>query len=163
MPDESPTDPHGARSDGPIQALIYVRVRTADPIAGAADRLAQIDVCTDFVEGRGWKVATVVASGAGMSNDRRALTRLWSIAASGRVDVVVIERVDRLTRRASDFDATMRGLDRLGIEFVAIAEGADSTTHEGRQILWLLQRVWGLAPSDDERDPAWRSPKQHRF
>jgi DNA invertase Pin-like site-specific DNA recombinase len=70
--------------------------------------------------------------------DRPALKRLIADIEAGQIDVVVVYKVDRLTRALSDFAKLVEVFDRRGVSFVSITQQFNTTTSMGRLTLNVL-------------------------
>ena len=70
--------------------------------------------------------------------ERPALTRLVGDIEAGKIDVVVVYKVDRLTRALSDFAKLVDVFDRHGVSFVSITQQFNTTTSMGRLTLNVL-------------------------
>ena len=70
--------------------------------------------------------------------ERPALQRLLADIEAGRVDVIVVYKVDRLTRALSDFAKLVEVFDRRGVSFVSITQQFNTTTSMGRLTLNIL-------------------------
>jgi DNA invertase Pin-like site-specific DNA recombinase len=70
--------------------------------------------------------------------ERPALQRLLRDIEAGQVDVVVVYKVDRLTRALSDFAKVVEVFDRRGVSFVSITQQFNTTTSMGRLTLNVL-------------------------
>ena len=75
---------------------------------------------------------------SGGTMERPALKRLLADIEAGRVDVVVVYKVDRLTRALSDFAKLVEIFDRRGVSFVSITQQFNTTTSMGRLTLNIL-------------------------
>jgi DNA invertase Pin-like site-specific DNA recombinase len=75
---------------------------------------------------------------SGGTMDRPALKKLIADIEAGRVDVVVVYKVDRLTRALSDFAKLVDIFDRRGVSFVSITQQFNTTTSMGRLTLNVL-------------------------
>lgn len=75
---------------------------------------------------------------SGGSMHRPALQRLLADVASGRVDLVVVYKVDRLTRSLSDFAKIVEVLDSHSASFVSVTQQFNTTTSMGRLTLNML-------------------------
>jgi DNA invertase Pin-like site-specific DNA recombinase len=64
--------------------------------------------------------------------ERPGLTRLMEDIRGKRVDVIVIYKVDRLTRSLADFAKIVEVLDAQGVSFVAVTQQFNTTTSMGR-------------------------------
>ena len=70
--------------------------------------------------------------------ERPALKRLIADIEEGQIDVVVVYKVDRLTRALSDFAKLVDVFDRRGVSFVSITQQFNTTTSMGRLTLNVL-------------------------
>jgi site-specific DNA recombinase len=75
---------------------------------------------------------------SGGSMDRPALQRLLADLGRGLVDVIVVYKIDRLTRSLADFARIVETLDRQGASFVSITQQFNTTTSMGRLTLNVL-------------------------
>ena len=64
--------------------------------------------------------------------DRPALQRLLADIAAGRVDTIVVYKIDRLTRSLADFAKIVEILDARGASFVSVTQQFNTTTSMGR-------------------------------
>ena len=70
--------------------------------------------------------------------DRPALRQLLADVEAGRIDIVVVYKVDRLTRSLADFAKIVEILDRHGASFVSVTQAFNTTTSMGRLTLNVL-------------------------
>jgi len=70
--------------------------------------------------------------------ERPALARLLTDVQAGRIDVVVVYKVDRLTRSLSDFARIVERFDRRGVSFVSVTQAFNTTSSMGRLTLNVL-------------------------
>ena len=75
---------------------------------------------------------------SGGTLERPALRRLLEDIAQGRIDTVVVYKVDRLTRSLMDFAKIVELFDRHGVSFVAVTQQFNTTTSMGRLTLNIL-------------------------
>ena len=75
---------------------------------------------------------------SGGSMDRPALNRLLTDIAAGKVDCVVVYKVDRLSRSLLDFARIMETFDKHGISFVSVTQQFNTTHSMGRLTLNIL-------------------------
>ena len=80
---------------------------------------------------------TVVAFRTG-STERPALQRLLADVKTGKVDVIVVYKVDRLTRSLADFAKLVELFDGHGVSFVSVTQQFNTTTSMGRLTLNVL-------------------------
>ena len=70
--------------------------------------------------------------------ERPALQRLLADVAAGRIDIIVVYKVDRLTRSLLDFAKLVESFDKGGTSFVSITQSFNTTTSMGRLTLNML-------------------------
>jgi DNA invertase Pin-like site-specific DNA recombinase len=105
---------------------------------------AQREACTAFIlsqKHEGWMALPAQYDDGGYSGgtmERPALKRLLADIEAGQVDVVVVYKVDRLTRALSDFAKLVEVFDRRGVSFVSITQQFNTTTSMGRLTLNVL-------------------------
>ena len=75
---------------------------------------------------------------SGGTMERPALKRLIADIEAGQIDVIVVYKVDRLTRALSDFARLVEVFDRRGVSFVSITQQFNTTTSMGRLTLNVL-------------------------
>ena len=129
----------------PIRCAIYTRKSSDEGLEQSFNSLhAQREACEAYVRsqaGEGWTVSPDHYDDGGYSGgamDRPALRRLLAEVAAKRVDVVVVYKVDRLTRFLPDFARIIDALDKNGVSFVSITQQFNTTTSMGRLTLNVL-------------------------
>ncbi len=127
------------------RCAIYTRKSSEEGLDQAFNSLdAQREACAAYVlsqAGEGWSANTEAYDDGGFSGGtlgRPALQRLLADVASGRVDVVVVYKVDRLTRSLGDFARIVETLDAAGASFVLVTQAFNTTTSMGRLTLNVL-------------------------
>ncbi|MFN4115249.1 MAG: recombinase family protein, partial [Inhella sp.] len=75
---------------------------------------------------------------SGGNVDRPALKRLLADIEAGRVDIIVVYKIDRLTRSLPDFAKLVEVFDRNGVSFVSVTQQFNTTTSMGRLTLNIL-------------------------
>lgn len=127
------------------RCAIYTRKSTEEGLEQAFNSLdAQREACAAFIlsqKHEGWTVLPAPYDDGGYSGgttERPALTRLVADIEAGKVDVVVVYKVDRLTRALSDFAKLVDIFDRQGVSFVSITQQFNTTTSMGRLTLNVL-------------------------
>ena len=133
------------RSGKRIRCAIYTRKSTDEGLDQAFNSLdAQREACAAFVlsqKHEGWTVLPDLYDDGGYSGgtmERPALERLIADIEAGKVDVVVVYKVDRLTRALSDFAKLVEVFDRRGVSFVSITQQFNTTSSMGRLTLNVL-------------------------
>ena len=75
---------------------------------------------------------------SGGNMERPALKRLMVDIEAGKIDVVVIYKIDRLTRSLTDFSRMVEVFERYGVSFVSVTQQFNTTTSMGRLMLNIL-------------------------
>lgn len=121
-----------------IRAAIYTRVSTNNQ--STEPQLLEV---REFVARRGWTVAgEYVDAGVSGSRERRPeLDRLWGDCRRGRIDAVVVYRYDRFARSLRQLVNALEEFRALGIEFVSLHEGVDTSTPNGRLIFGIFASI----------------------
>ena len=128
-----------------MRCAIYTRKSSEEGLEQAFNSLdAQREACAAFVlsqKHEGWVVLPALYDDGGFSGgtmDRPALQRLLSDIREGEVDVVVVYKIDRLTRSLFDFAKIVEAFDARGVSFVSITQQFNTTTSMGRLTLNVL-------------------------
>jgi DNA invertase Pin-like site-specific DNA recombinase len=135
--------------DNPAKKLfrcaIYTRKSTEHNLDLEFNSLdAQREACDAFILSQrheGWHVLSAHYDDGGFSGgtiDRPALQRLLADIAAGKVDVVVVYKIDRLTRSLFDFAKIVEAFDAKGVSFVSVTQQFNTTTSMGRLTLNVL-------------------------
>jgi DNA invertase Pin-like site-specific DNA recombinase len=127
-----------------MRAAIYTRV--SDPKKQDAGR--QTDESRQFCAARKWTVVVEESDGMSGAKDKRpGLERVMKLARGRKIDVVVVQAVDRFGRSMRHFVNTIAELDALGVAFVSTSQGFDMTTPMGKYIVSSLALVAELERS----------------
>lgn len=124
---------------------VYTRKSTEDGLDQDYNSLeAQRDDCEAYIKsqaGEGWTIVKTQYDDGGISGatmERPALQQLLTDIDAGKVDVVVVYKVDRLTRSLSDFAKMVDRFDRHDVSFVSITQQFNTTSSMGRLTLNVL-------------------------
>jgi len=127
------------------RCAIYTRKSSEEDLEQDFNSLhAQREACEAFVKsqtGEGWRLIKTAYDDGGLSGgnmERPALNRLLADIGSGLVDVVVVYKVDRLTRSLADFAKMVEVFDAHDVSFVAVTQQFNTTTSMGRLTLNVL-------------------------
>ena len=129
----------------PMRCAVYVRVSVDDRLDSKMPSVeVQGQACLAYLEARrhqGWQASEPLYEDSGYSGgnlDRPALRRLLGDMKSDKVDVVVVHRLDRLSRNLHDLCVLLPLFTIPGIRLVSVTELLDTETMEGRLHLHLL-------------------------
>src|SRR5258707_5735703 len=129
----------------PLRCAIYTRKSTEHGLDLEFNSLdAQRDACEAYIKSQasqGWKALPQYYDDPAYSGgnlDRPALKKLLADIEAGRIDVVVVYKIDRLTRSLADFAKLVEAFDARSISFVAVTQQFNTTTSMGRLTLNVL-------------------------
>lgn len=128
-----------------IRCAIYTRKSSEEGLEQDFNSLdAQREACAAYVlsqASEGWKLLPDFYDDGGLSGgtlERPALQRLLSDVKEGRIDIIVVYKVDRLTRSLLDFAKLVEAFDEAGVSFVSVTQSFNTTTSMGRLTLNML-------------------------
>ncbi|MGI8705013.1 MAG: recombinase family protein [Sphingomicrobium sp.] len=134
-----------AARDKPLRCAIYTRKSTEQGLEQEFNSLdAQKEACAAYITSQrheGWtKVDADYDDGgfSGGSMERPALQRLLRDIRDRKVNVIVVYKVDRLTRSLAHFSKIVEVLDAAGASFVSVTQAFNTTTSMGRLTLNVL-------------------------
>jgi site-specific DNA recombinase len=127
------------------RCAVYTRKSSEEGLEQAFNSLhAQREACEAYIKSQaheGWKLVRTAYDDGGLSGgsmERPALQRLLAEVATGRINVIVVYKVDRLTRSLADFARIVETLDRHGASFVSVTQQFNTTSSMGRLTLNVL-------------------------
>ncbi len=127
------------------RCAIYTRKSSEEGLSQDFNSLdAQREACEAFIlsqKHEGWIALPEMYDDGGISGgtmERPALKRLLSDIEVGRIDTVVVYKVDRLTRSVSDFAKIVEVFDTSGVSFVSVTQAFNTTNSMGRLTLNML-------------------------
>ena len=128
-----------------VRCAIYTRKSSDEGLEQDFNSLhAQREACAAYIlsqTSEGWSLLDGEYDDGGISGgtlERPALQRLLGDIAAGRIDIVVVYKVDRLTRSLLDFARLVEALEKAGTSFVSITQSFNTTTSMGRLTLNML-------------------------
>ena len=129
----------------PVRCAIYTRVSTDQGLEQDFNSLdAQYDASQAYIRSQahaGWTLLRAKYDDGGFSGgntDRPALQRLLEDVRAGKIDVIVVYKVDRLTRSLADFAKLVELFDKHDVSFVSVTQQFNTTTSMGRLTLNVL-------------------------
>ena len=128
-----------------IRCAIYTRKSSDEGLDQDFNSLdAQHEACAAYIASQrheGWKMLTARYDDGGISGgtlERPALQRLLSEIDAGRIDMVVVYKIDRLTRSLADFAKLVDRLEAAGCSFVSVTQAFNTSSSMGRLTLNVL-------------------------
>lgn len=120
------------------RCAVYTRKSTEDGLDQEFNSLdAQFEACTAYAQSQrheGWSLVKDRYDDGGFSGgnmERPGLKRLLADIETGKVDIVLLYKIDRLTRSLTDFARIVEVLDRAEASFVSITQSFNTTTSIG--------------------------------
>src|SRR5690242_11056724 len=133
------------RQNRSVRCAIYTRKSSEEGLEQEFNSLqAQREACEAFINSQrheGWICLRTAYDDGGFSGatmDRPALQQLLADITAGRLDTVVVYKIDRLTRSLADFAKIVEVLDGRGASFVSVTQQFNTTTSMGRLTLNVL-------------------------
>jgi DNA invertase Pin-like site-specific DNA recombinase len=134
-----------AKSAKAVRCAIYTRVSTDQGLEQDFNSLdAQSDASQAYIRSQahaGWTLLRGKYDDGGFSGgntERPALQRLLDDVRAGKIDVIVVYKVDRLTRSLADFAKLVELFDKHNVSFVSVTQQFNTTTSMGRLTLNVL-------------------------
>jgi site-specific DNA recombinase len=132
-------------ADKVFRCAVYTRKSTEDGLEQEFNSLdAQYAACAAYAlsqQHEGWVLGSERYDDGGFSGgnmDRPGLKHLLADVAAGKVNIILLYKIDRLTRSLADFAKIVEVLDNAGASFVSITQSFNTTTSMGRLTLNML-------------------------
>ena len=122
-----------------MRVALYARVSTT---YGQHPEM-QLAELREYAGRRGWEIAgEYVDEGVSGARERRpALDRLWVDCRKRKVDAVVVYRYDRFARSLRQLVNALEEFRAIGIEFISLHEGVDTSTPNGRLVFGIFASI----------------------
>ena len=128
-----------------IRCAIYTRKSTDQGLDQAFNSLdAQYEACKAYIASQtheGWRLHKTHYEDAALSGgtlNRDGLQRLLADIEAGRIDMIVVYKIDRLTRSLSDFSKIMERLEAAQASFTSVTQSFNTASSMGRLTLNML-------------------------
>ncbi|MGB8031452.1 MAG: recombinase family protein [Terracidiphilus sp.] len=128
-----------------IRCAIYTRKSSEEGLEQSFNSLdAQREACESYIQSQrheGWQALATHYDDGGFSGgnmERPALKRLMADIQEGKINTVVVYKVDRLTRSLADFAKIIERFDAQKVSFVSVTQQFNTTTSMGRLTLNVL-------------------------
>jgi DNA invertase Pin-like site-specific DNA recombinase len=138
-----------------MRVVLYGRVSTAEQ--NAAMQIAELRA---YSQRRQWEIADefIDAGISGSKESRPALNRLLADAKRRKFDAVLVYRYDRFARSLRQLVNALAEFDALGIHFVSLHEGVDTSTPNGRLVFGIFASIAEF----ETRAYSWPRKVRHR-
>lgn len=119
---------------------IYVRVSTEEQAKEGISIDAQIDRCKAFCKARSWKVFRIYtdAGYSAGSMDRPALKNLFDDITNKKINILLVYKIDRFSRKLKDLISILEDLQSKGVNFTSVTEQIDTTTAMGEAFFQII-------------------------
>jgi DNA invertase Pin-like site-specific DNA recombinase len=128
-----------------LRCAVYTRKSSEEGLEQEFNSLdAQREACEAYIasqKAEGWVLVPDRYDDGGVSGgtlERPALKRLLAAIEAGKVDIVVVYKIDRLSRSLMDFARLVEVFDRKSVTFVSVTQSFTTTTSMGRLTLNVL-------------------------
>lgn len=125
-----------------MRALGYLRVSTDEQADSGLGLEAQRTAVSRYAAAHGWDVELHIDAGAsGKSLDRPALQAALAALNARQADVLIVAKLDRVSRSVADFAGVLETAQRRGWSLVAIDLGVDTSTSAGELVANVMASV----------------------
>src|SRR6476619_7111015 len=128
-----------------LRCAVYTRKSSEEGLDMEFNSLdAQREACEDYIRSQkaeGWVLVPDRYDDGGVSGgtlERPSLKRLLADIEAGKIDIVVVYKIDRLSRSLMDFARLVEVFDRKSVTFVSVTQSFNTTTSMGRLTLNVL-------------------------
>jgi DNA invertase Pin-like site-specific DNA recombinase len=128
-----------------LRCAIYTRKSSDEGLEQSFNSLdAQREACEAFIVSQrqeGWRALPTRYDDGGYSGgsmERPALKRLLEDVQASKLNIIIVYKVDRLTRSLADFAKIVEALDARGVSFVSVTQQFNTTSSMGRLTLNVL-------------------------
>ena len=142
----------------PQRCAIYTRKSTEHNLDLEFNSLdAQREACEAYIKSQaheGWRLVPDRYDDGGLSGaslDRPALQKLLADVRADKITIVVVYKVDRLTRSLADFAKLVELFDQHGVSFVSITQSFNTTSSMGRLTLHVLALLCSVRARGNRR------------
>ena len=132
-------------SGKPLRCAIYTRKSSEEGLEQSFNSLdAQREACTAYIlsqTSEGWETLPAQYDDGGYSGgsmERPRLRQLLADIEAGHIDIVVVYKIDRLTRSLADFARIVEVFEQAGCSFVSVTQSFNTTSSMGRLMLNVL-------------------------
>ena len=129
----------------PVRCAIYTRKSTDENLDAEFTTLdAQREACENYIRSqvsKKWQILPDRYDDGGYSGgdtNRPALQRMMADIRAGQIDIVVVYKIDRLSRAIIDFGELQMEFEKNGVSFVSVTQDINTSTSSGRMMLNIL-------------------------
>ena len=149
-----------------MKVAAYIRVSTEDQAREGVSLEAQAERLVAYCTAKDWELVALERDEgiSGKTLDRPGMDRILARVESRQVEVVLVYKLDRLTRSVSDLARLVELFERRGVSLVSLVESLDATTASGRLMMNLLASVsqWEREVIGERTREAMSYKRRHR-
>jgi DNA invertase Pin-like site-specific DNA recombinase len=149
-----------------MRAVGYARVSTDKQAEQGVSLDAQAEKIRAMAVVHGADLLDIIvdAGESAKSLERPGMARLRALVEAGAVEVVIIAKLDRLTRSVKDLAELLERFQKRGVALVSVAESLDTSSAAGRLVLNIMTAVsqWEREAIGERTQTALRHKKAHR-
>ena len=126
-----------------MKAVAYTRVSTQEQAESGLSLTGQQERIAAYCTAREWELVEVVtdAGVSGAKLQRPGLSRVLELVRRREVDVVVVLKLDRLTRSVRDLGDLLERFEKAKVDFSSVTDNFDTSNANGRLVLNVLASV----------------------
>lgn len=126
-----------------MHVIGYTRVSTTEQAQEGISLAAQAQKITAYTVVKDWLLATIIEDAGHSAKNlvRPGLQRVLTMADARQVDIVIVTKLDRLTRSVVDLGQLIKRFEKTHVSLVSLNESLDATTATGRLMMNLLMSV----------------------
>ena len=123
-----------------MKAAVYIRVSTPGQAINGESLDMQKERLIEYVKAHDWELYKAYEDGgfSGKDTDRPGFQAMLSDVQQNKFDVLLVYKIDRLSRSILDFHTTMKVLQEHNISFVSLTQQFDTSNSMGRLMLNIL-------------------------
>ncbi len=123
-----------------MKVALYLRVSTEEQAVRGYSIEAQKEALRDYALKKGWEIAGIYEDAGFSAKDinRPALKRLLKDIEDGKINAVLVWRLDRISRSVGDFSDIVEFFEKHGVIFDSATENIDTSTPSGRALVNVL-------------------------
>lgn len=148
-----------------VRAVGYTRVSTDKQADHGVSLEAQLEKIRAMAVVQGAELAEIItdAGESAKSLDRPGMARLLAMVDAGKVQVVIVAKLDRLTRSVKDLGELLERFQKRGVSLVSVAESLDTGSAAGRLVLNIMAAVsqWEREAIAERTATALQHKKRH--
>ena len=119
---------------------IYCRVSTEEQAREGLSLVAQEERCSNYVTAKGWEIARIYfdKGKSAKTLKRKGLQEMIQDAVNKKIELILVHKIDRLSRNLKDLLSIFEGLQDHNIKFSSVTEPVDTSTAIGEAFFQII-------------------------